>query len=42
MDPAHFDVLSTATIAHDGLMKFGRFFRCRDIFAATYNGTILM
>ena len=28
MDPAHFDVLLTPTIAHDGLMRFGRFFRC--------------
>ena len=28
MDPAHFDVLSTLTIAHNSLMRFGRFFRC--------------
>jgi hypothetical protein len=28
MDREHLDVLLTATIAHDGLMRFGRFFRC--------------
>ena len=28
MDRAHLDVLLTATIAHDGLMRFGWFFRC--------------
>ena len=26
MDPAHFDVLLTVTIAHDSLMRFGWFF----------------
>jgi hypothetical protein len=29
VDPAHFDVLLIMTIAHDGLMRFGWFFRWR-------------